>query len=278
MMQRSKRYIPVLTIAGSDSGGGAGVQADLKTFSALGCYGTSVITATTAQNTMGVKSIHDIPVEHIVDQFNAVISDISPLAIKIGMLRNPEVVVRLAEELRKYPQIPIVFDPVMVATSGDSLIKEETIALLKRELFPISHLITPNLDEVAALIGRPVEGKEGMIQAAAALLEYQSAHVLVKGGHLKGGVVVDVLKGKGVCEVFEGEKIHTVNAHGTGCTLSSAIAAFLARGENVKEAVNAAREYVRGALSAGKDVFTGQGHGPLNHFYQPENLIKKALD
>lgn len=274
MTLRSKTYIPVLTIAGSDSGGGAGIQADLKTFSALGCFGTSVITATTAQNTLGVKSIHDIPVDHIIDQFQAVMSDISPQAIKIGMLNRPEVVSRLAEELRKYPDVPVIFDPVMVASSGDRLIQEETISLLKAALFPLSHLITPNLDEVAALVGYSIDDKEGMIQAAESLLEYNARYVLVKGGHLKGEVVFDVLKSKSGCEIFEGTKIRTSNTHGTGCTLSSATAAFLARGLSTREAVKAAREYIRGALIAGKDVLTGQGEGPLNHFYCPEQLIK----
>jgi len=278
MTLRNKKYIPVLTIAGSDSGGGAGIQADLKTFGALGCYGMSVITATTAQNTVGVKSIHDIPVGHIVDQLHAVLSDITPRAIKIGMLNRPEVVYALAEELRKYPQIPVVFDPVMVATSGDKLIKDETVEILKTVLFPLSHIVTPNLDETAVLVGKQIEDLQGMEKAAKDLLQYGSKYVLVKGGHLVGDRVKDVLVGEIASRVFESDKIKTGNVHGTGCTLSSAIASFIARDLSTLDAVSAARDFITASLETGKDVLTGQGNGPLNHFHQPEKLIKNDLD
>ncbi|GGF20551.1 bifunctional hydroxymethylpyrimidine kinase/phosphomethylpyrimidine kinase [Echinicola rosea] len=278
MNDKVKTYIPVLTIAGSDSGGGAGIQADLKTFSALGCFGTSVITATTAQNTMGVKSIHDIPVAHIKEQLEAVLTDIRPKAIKIGMINRPEVVQVIVESLVPYPDIPVVFDPVMVATSGDRLIKEETVEVLKKELFPISRIITPNMDEAAVLMGKAVDTLDEMKEAASQLLTYESAFVLVKGGHLHGEMVADVLGGNGQMHVFESEKINTGNVHGTGCTLSSAIAVFLAKGMRMAEAVELARNFVFQAIDAGKSVKTGQGSGPLNHFYQPEKMIIHELD
>ncbi|QDH77706.1 bifunctional hydroxymethylpyrimidine kinase/phosphomethylpyrimidine kinase [Echinicola soli] len=278
MSNKIKTYIPVLTIAGSDSGGGAGIQADLKTFSALGCFGASVITATTAQNTLGVKSIHDIPVEHIKEQLEAVLSDIEPKAIKIGMINRPEVVQVIVEALAQYPGIPVVFDPVMVATSGDRLIKEETVELLKKELFPISHIITPNMDEAAVLIGKAVDSLSKMEKAASQLLPYGSTYVLVKGGHLNGNTVADVLCGNEQKHVFESEKINTGNVHGTGCTLSSAIAVFLARGMDIKKAVELARSFVFQAIDAGKTIKTGQGSGPLNHFYQPQKMIIHELD
>ncbi|AWW30004.1 bifunctional hydroxymethylpyrimidine kinase/phosphomethylpyrimidine kinase [Echinicola strongylocentroti] len=279
MSNMIKTYVPVLTIAGSDSGGGAGIQADLKTFSALGCFGTSVITATTAQNTLGVKSIHDIPVQHIKEQLEAVLSDIRPKAIKIGMINRPEVVEVIVEALGQYPDIPVVFDPVMVATSGDRLIKEETVEVLKKELFPISHIITPNMDEAAVLIGKAVDSLPEMEKAASQLLTYGSAFVLVKGGHLNGDSVADVLCGHdGQMQVFKSEKITTGNVHGTGCTLSSAIAVFLAKGMEVEKAVELARNFVFQAIDAGKTVKTGQGSGPLNHFHQPKKMIIHELD
>ncbi len=271
-------YPSVLTIAGSDSGGGAGIQADLKTFSALGCFGTSVITATTAQNTKGVSSIHDIPVEHILDQLRAVLTDIYPKAIKIGMLSRPEVVCAIASELRSYPTIPIVFDPVMVATSGDRLIKQETVDVIKSELFPLSHIVTPNLDETAVLVGREVQCVDAMRKAGREILSMGPAHVLVKGGHLEGEQIVDfLLGGSDVNREFEGHKIDTMNTHGTGCTLSSAIAAFLARGLSMLESVAMARNYVLLAIEAGREVKTGTGHGPLNHFFEPQKLIKYEM-
>lgn len=271
-------YPLVLTIAGSDSGGGAGIQADLKTFSALGCFGTSVITATTAQNTKGVSSIHDIPVEHILDQLRAVLTDIYPKAIKIGMLSRPEVVCAIANELRGYPEIPIVFDPVMVATSGDRLIKQETVDVIKSELFPLSHIVTPNLDETAVLVGREVQCVDAMRKAGKEILCMGPAHVLVKGGHLAGEKIVDLLIGtNGDNTEFEGDKIETQNTHGTGCTLSSAIAAYLARGLSMFESVAMARNYVLSAIEAGREVNVGAGHGPLNHFFEPQKLIKYEM-
>ncbi|WP_215226232.1 bifunctional hydroxymethylpyrimidine kinase/phosphomethylpyrimidine kinase [Echinicola shivajiensis] len=273
-----KSYPSVLTIAGSDSGGGAGIQADLKTFSALGCFGTSVITATTAQNTKGVYGIHDIPVAHILDQLRAVLTDIYPKAIKVGMLSRPEIVCAIASELRNYPAIPIVFDPVMVATSGDRLINQETVDVIKSKLFPLSHIVTPNLDETAVLVGRDVQCVDAMRKAGGEILSMGPAHVLVKGGHLAGDQIVDFLIGaSGINKEFEGCKIETLNTHGTGCTLSSAIAAYLARGLTMFESVAMARDYVLSAIEAGREVKVGAGHGPLNHFFEPQKLIKYEM-
>ncbi|MCH7409309.1 bifunctional hydroxymethylpyrimidine kinase/phosphomethylpyrimidine kinase [Belliella sp. DSM 111904] len=268
-----KTYVPVLSIAGSDSSGGAGIQADLKSFSALGCYGMSVLTATTAQNTKGVRSIHSIPAAHILDQLDAVLDDIPPKAIKIGMLDRPEVVEVLANRL-KDTAIPIVFDPVMVATSGDRLIQEETIATIKELLLPISTLLTPNLDETAILCDFEVNSFELMKRAGEALYARHHQAVLIKGGHLEKDVIQDLLilnDGKSV--VFENSKIISKNVHGTGCSLSSAIAAELAKGEELQEAVLKARNYIYQAILLGRAIHIGQGNGPLNHFFNPQKQI-----
>ncbi|RZS96246.1 bifunctional hydroxymethylpyrimidine kinase/phosphomethylpyrimidine kinase [Cecembia calidifontis] len=274
-----KKYIPVLSIAGSDSGGGAGIQADLKTFAALGCYGMTVITATTAQNTQGVRDIFPIPPRHIEAQLMAVLEDIPPKAIKIGMVNQPEVVEVLTSTLKNFPQIPIVFDPVMVATSGDRLIAEGTVALLKEKLFPLATLITPNLDEAAMLTGYEVDSVNKMHQAGKDLLNMQCQAVLIKGGHLNTPVIQDILFQKEMPEQsYESTYIKTKNLHGTGCTLSSAIAAVLAKGNPLPKAVEMAKNYVNGALESGKDVNTGQGNGPLNHFYNPQKQIIYEMD
>lgn len=274
-----KKYIPVLSIAGSDSGGGAGIQADLKTFAAMGCYGMTVITATTAQNTQGVRDIFAIPPKHIEEQLMAVLEDIPPQAIKIGMVNRPDVVEVLAKTLKRFPQIPIVFDPVMVATSGDRLIADGTVALLKEQLFPLATLITPNLDEAAVLTGYEVDSLDKMHQAGKDILQMQCQAVLIKGGHLNTPVIQDILFQKGKQEMsFESAYIHTSNLHGTGCTLSSAIAAALAKGNPLSKAVEIARTYVNGALESGKSIKTGQGNGPLNHFYNPQKQIIDEMD
>ncbi|UJP66192.1 bifunctional hydroxymethylpyrimidine kinase/phosphomethylpyrimidine kinase [Mongoliitalea daihaiensis] len=274
-----KNYIAVLSIAGSDSGGGAGIQADLKTFAALGCYGMTVITATTAQNTQGVRDIFPIPASHIEAQLMAVLEDIPPKAIKIGMVNQPEVVEILAKTLKKYPHIPIVFDPVMVATSGDRLIAEGTVALIKELLFPLATLITPNLDEAAVLTGYKVDSVEKMHQAGKDILSMQCNAVLIKGGHLHTPRIQDILYQQQKSEqVYTSTYIQTNNLHGTGCTLSSAIAAELAKDNSLQNAVEKARVYIQGALEAGKDVKTGQGNGPLNHFYNPEKQIIHEME
>ena len=273
-----KRYISVLTIAGSDSGGGAGIQGDLKTFSALGCFGTSAITAITVQNTLGVKAIHSVPPDIIEGQILAVIEDIKPKAIKIGMMDRPEVVEVIVKVLKNHPNIPVVFDPVMVATSGHKLIHEETIEVLSRDLIPLVRLVTPNMDEAAILSGMELKDKDSLEMAGLKILSQGANAVLVEGGHLKGDTVYDILiQDANRVTVFESDKIHTLNVHGTGCTLSSAIAAEIAKGHPMAEAVDLARAYVWNAIDGGKDVVTGSGNGPLNHFYNPQEIIKHDI-
>ena len=266
-------YARVLTIAGSDSGGGAGIQADLKTFAALGCYGMSAITALTAQNTVGVRAIHGVPAAFLQEQIAAVIEDIGVDAVKIGMLHAPEIVEVVAWAIDHYRLQQVVLDPVMVATSGDALIRHETIASLVSELFPRATLVTPNLDEAALLLGRPVREVADLEAACVDLLRLGAKGVLLKGGHLGGEQLTDLLALPGQPEAqwlrLSGPRIATRNSHGTGCTLSSAIAAQLALGLELAEAVQAAHAYIRGAIAAGAQVRTGQGHGPLNHGYAP---------
>lgn len=264
------RYARVLSIAGSDSGGGAGIQADLKTFSALGCYGMTAITAITAQNTQGVRGIHGIPPDMLRAQIDAVVEDIGVDAVKIGMLATPDVVQVVADAIRRHRLPHVVLDPVMVATSGDRLIAPETASVLVRELFPLAAVITPNLDEAALLLGRPVTGIDALEGAVQGLLGLGASAVLLKGGHLPGDWVVDLLALQdGTRRRLESARIATHNGHGTGCTLSSAIAAHLALGHALPEAVEKARAYILGAIAAGAAVRTGRGHGPLNHGYAP---------
>ncbi|AMO21589.1 bifunctional hydroxymethylpyrimidine kinase/phosphomethylpyrimidine kinase [Ramlibacter solisilvae] len=263
------QYPRVLTIAGSDSGGGAGIQADLKTFSALGCYGMTAITALTAQNTRGVSGIHAVPPAFLKQQLQAVIEDIGVHAVKIGMLHAPEIVEVVAWAIDTYHLPNVVLDPVMVATSGDRLIAQETVQVLVRELFPRAVLVTPNLDEASLLLDRPLANTEALQPAAADLLALGARGVLLKGGHLPGEEVVDVLAHAGAFEHLRAARIASGNTHGTGCTLSSAIACGLALGLGLREAVVQAREYVRRALATGASVRTGGGHGPLNHGHAP---------
>jgi hydroxymethylpyrimidine/phosphomethylpyrimidine kinase len=266
------QYPRVLTIAGSDSGGGAGIQADLKTFSALGCYGMTAITALTAQNTCGVSGIHAVPPAFLKQQLQAVIEDIGVHAVKIGMLHAPEIVEVVAWAIDTYRLPHVVLDPVMVATSGDRLIAQETVQVLVRELFPRAVVVTPNLDEAALLLDRPLPDANALEPAAADLLAMGARGVLLKGGHLPGEEVIDVLALADAMPAFEhlrGSRIASRNTHGTGCTLSSAIACGLALGLDLREAVVRAREYVRGAMSAGARVRTGAGHGPFNHGHAP---------
>jgi hydroxymethylpyrimidine/phosphomethylpyrimidine kinase len=268
--QPGLRYPRVLSIAGSDSGGGAGIQADLKTFSALGCYGMTAITAVTAQNTQGVTAIHGVPVEVLKAQICAVMDDIGVDALKIGMLHSPELVRVVAWAIDEYRIERVVLDPVMVATSGDRLIAEETIGVLVGELFHRVTLVTPNLDEAALLLGGAISNIAALDDAAARLLALGARAVLLKGGHLPGDEVVDVLamRGEGL-QRLQSSRIASGNVHGTGCTLSSAIAAGLALGLSLPQAVAEARRYVLQAIAAGAQVHTGSGHGPLNHGHAP---------
>jgi hydroxymethylpyrimidine/phosphomethylpyrimidine kinase len=264
------RYARVLSIAGSDSGGGAGIQADLKTFSALGCYGMTAITAITAQNTRGVQGIHGVPAAMLKAQIDAVVQDIGVDAIKIGMLHTAEVVQVVAQAIRDYGITRVVLDPVMVATSGDKLMEDATVGALVQELFPLASVITPNLDEAGWLIGRRIGEVADMEAAAQALLDMGAQHVLLKGGHLPGDWVVDLLAGpQGLRQELGSQRIRTHNGHGTGCTLSSAIAAHLALGFDLQTAVRSARTYIVGAIAAGAQVHTGHGQGPLNHGFAP---------
>jgi hydroxymethylpyrimidine/phosphomethylpyrimidine kinase len=265
------QYPRLLTIAGSDSGGGAGIQADLKTFSALGCFGMTAITALTAQNTTGVRAIHGVPPEMLRDQIDAVVEDIGVDAVKIGMLHSPDIVRTVAEALDRHGLQCVVLDPVMVATSGAVLIDNPAIAALIKDLFGRALLVTPNLDEAALLVGRPLASEADMEGAAHELLAKGARAVLLKGGHLAGDVVCDLLQVAGSAPHWmRAPRIATANTHGTGCTLSSAIAAYLALGYTLVDAVEAARTYVRGALAAGSTVKTGHGSGPLNHGFAPE--------
>lgn len=268
-------YINVLTIAGSDSGGGAGIQADLKTFSALGCFGTSVITAVTAQNTMGVRAVHGIPAEMIKDQLQAVLEDIAPVAIKIGMINRAEVVQVIEKEIKAYTkQVPVILDPVMVATSGHRLIEPDTINELIAKLFPIVSLVTPNIDEAVILADQEIYNLDDMIAAGRKIIEKGAKAVFVKGGHLAGPVIYDVLiAGNDAPVILESAFINSKNLHGTGCTLSSAIAAEMAKGNDLLAAIKNAKNYISNALQAGSEVKTGQGNGPLNHFFNPLKLI-----
>ena len=264
-------YPRLLTIAGSDSGGGAGIQADLKTFSALGCFGMTAITALTAQNTTGVRAIHGVPPDMLRDQIDAVVEDIGVDAVKIGMLHSPDIVRTVAEAIDRHSLQHVVLDPVMVATSGAVLIDNPAIAALVKDMFGRAVLITPNLDEAALLVGRPLASEADLQAAAHELLAKGARAVLLKGGHLAGDVVSDLLQvAAGQPHWMRAPRIATANTHGTGCTLSSAIAAYLALGCTLIDAVEAARSFVRGALAAGAVVKIGQGSGPLNHGFAPQ--------
>lgn len=271
-------YPRVLSIAGSDSGGGAGIQADLKTFAVLGCYGMTAITALTAQNTLGVRSVHGIPQEILRDQIDAVAQDMAPHAVKIGMLHSPEAVNTVAAAIDRYSFQNVVLDPVITASSGTSLTERPAVAALVSELFGRVTVITPNLDEAALLVGRALDSEAAMELAAQQLLAMGAPAVLLKGGHLAGELVCDLLITRsGEHHWMRALRIHSANTHGTGCTLSSAIAAHLALGANLREAVQAARAYVRAALEAGANVHTGAGSGPLNHGHAPQAMHLKPF-
>ncbi|MDD4636930.1 MAG: bifunctional hydroxymethylpyrimidine kinase/phosphomethylpyrimidine kinase [Bacteroidales bacterium] len=265
------RYPTVLSIAGSDSSGGAGIQADLKTISALGGYGCTAITAITAQNTLGVSGIWPLSQEALNAQMDAVFSDLHVDAVKTGMLHNAETVRCVAEAMKRYKVKNLVVDPVLVATSGDALSKGGIVEAMRESLFPLAKLITPNLKEAEILSGQQIQTLEDMKQVAGMLLQVSLQGVLIKGGHLTGVKMIDVLLTAGMKEplLLESDRIETDNLHGTGCTLSSAIATFLARGFSLEEAVVEAKEYVWQAIRSGAEVFTGEGHGPLNHAWQP---------
>jgi hydroxymethylpyrimidine kinase/phosphomethylpyrimidine kinase len=268
--QSPRTYHRVLTIAGSDSGGGAGIQADLKTFSALGCYGMSVITALTAQNTTGVTGIHPVPPDFVRQQMEAVLSDIGVNAVKIGMLFSLELIKTVADTLAEYQISNIVLDPVMIAQSGDKLLQDDAIEAISSHLLPMADILTPNLPEAEVLTGGAIKSRSERIKAAEKLSQTGCKAVLIKGGHLEGNHSNDHLyiAAENRTIELEGERILTRNNHGTGCTLSSAIASMLARGNSLEEAVSLGKEYIHGAIKAGADYQIGNGHGPVHHFYQ----------
>ena len=261
--------IPIaLTIAGSDSGGGAGIQADLKAFSANRVYGASVITALTAQNTLGVTGVHDVPAEFVSAQLDAVFSDLNVKAVKIGMLSQVPVIEAVAESLIKHQVTNIMFDPVMVATSGDLLIAQDAVDAVKSILMPIADVITPNLFEAAELTGEPVaKSLDEMRAQGNQLIKAGAKAVLVKGGHSGTGDCVDLLVQPNSVSEFKAPRIDTSNTHGTGCSLSSAIAAQLAHGKALEQAVSEAKNWLTDAISAADNLDVGKGSGPVHHFH-----------
>jgi len=265
-----RQYCKVLTIAGSDSGGGAGIQADLKTFSAIGCYGMSVITALTAQNTQGVNGIHAIPPEFAVQQIDAVLNDIGTDAVKIGMLYSAELIEAVAQALKKHAARKIVLDPVMVAQSGDKLLQDDAIEAIKTHLMPLADVVTPNIPEATVLCGRPLKQWSDIESAAKTLAQHGSRSILIKGGHGDGNKSVDLLflARENRFVSLATDRIKTNNNHGTGCTLSSAIASYMAKGKDIQEAVQKAKTFMNQAITAGATYKIGHGHGPVHHFFQ----------
>lgn len=257
-----------LTIAGSDSGGGAGIQADLKAMSANGVYGASVITAITAQNTVAVTAVHEVPADLVAAQINAVLSDIPVQSIKLGMLFSPLIIDVVAQCLRDFKG-PVVVDPVMIAKSGDALLQDTAVAAMIKRILPLATLLTPNLPEAARLLDTPqATTPDEMAAQGKRLLDMGPQAVLMKGGHSEGGICTDVLiDATGVVTTLSAPRVHTKNTHGTGCTYSAAIAAHLAKGLDLKAAITAAHGYLQGAIAAADQLHIGAGHGPVHHFH-----------
>jgi len=265
-----KQYKTVLTIAGSDSGGGAGVQADIKTISACGCYASSAITAITVQNTLGVSAVHPVPVEYIEQQIEAVLTDIGADAVKIGMLHSSEVISCVGRMLQKFHAENVVLDPVMVSTSGHRLMEESATQTLMSELLPMARVITPNIPEAEILLGEKTLDKQSVLQdAARELAGRYGTSVLLKAGHLSEERLVDIFydASDGSIHELPSVRVHTKNTHGTGCTMSSAFASMLARGLSLVDAAAAAKQYINDAIVAGADYEIGHGFGPVKHFY-----------
>ena len=265
-----KKYNIALTIAGSDSGGGAGIQADLKTFSACGCFGMSVITAITAQNTQGVTDIFPVQISTIQNQIDAVLQDIGSDAVKIGMLHSREVILLVAQKIREYHIKKVVIDPVMVATSGDKLLQDDAIEALKTDLLPLADVITPNIPEASILLGHEIQSQTELPQAAKELSYNGKVSVFLKAGHLTENELTDVFYDAETNRIIhlKSERIHTLNTHGTGCTLSSAIAAYLAKEVPLETAIKNGKSYINQAIKEGRDYQTGHGHGPVHHFHK----------
>jgi hydroxymethylpyrimidine/phosphomethylpyrimidine kinase len=270
-------YPSVLAIAGFDGSGGAGIQADIKTISAHGCYATTVLTSLPIQNTLGVQSIHHIPAQVVADQMTSIMVDITPEVIKIGMVANNSILTEIIRLFNNYPQIPIVLDPVMVSSSGHRLLEEDACATMLERLFPIATLVTPNLDEASVLAGMPIISVDDMYLAGAKIKRHCKA-LLLKGGHLERKQLVSLYFDEaGEVHIFESPRLETANTHGTGCTLSSAIAANIAKGESMMTALSNAQDYVHQAILNAADVRMGGGKGSLNHFFNPDKLIKKPI-
>lgn len=268
------RYICALTIAGSDCSGGAGIQADIKTMSALGVYAATAITSITVQNTKGVQAVHGVNPLIVADQIKAVMDDIKPDAVKIGMVNDCATIHAIADTLTFYPNIPIVIDPIMMSTSGFRLMKQDALELFCHSLLPMSTLLTPNLPEAEILSNMKLNSIDDMDIAAQRILSLGCKAVLIKGGHMTGDRKIDRLyMANGIVQTFTRKTIDTQNTHGTGCTLSSAITSFIARGRELADAIAAAKNYLSQALEAGKDIHIGEGHGPVNHLFNPEKLI-----
>ena len=280
-MNQSKSYPKVLSIAGSDSSGGAGIQADLKTFSALGVYGATAITAITAQNTQGVNSQFALEPQMVYDQIAAVMDDIEPSVVKIGMLSNTAIVEAVAKALHDYKPSFIILDPVIVSSTGHRLLSIEAQETIKEKLIPIADLLTPNIPEMKALTDSSLSSLEEKKEAAQQLFNLGAKAILLKGGHEEGEMKTDVLfvsqqstdNGQQTLSMFTSETVVTNNTHGTGCTLSSAIAAFIARGLSLEDAISEAKNYVTEAIRAGADVNIGNGIGPVNHAFNPQKMI-----
>lgn len=266
-----KHYKRALTIAGSDPSGGAGIQADLKTFSACGCFGTSAIVAVVDENTVGVTGVHPIPVEFVTGQIRSVLDDIGTDAVKIGMLHSSELIRAVRDTLARYAIRNVVLDPVMVATSGDPLLQQEAISTLRDELIPTVRIITPNIPEAELLLGRKIDRQDSLPEAARELSRNGGGvSVFLKAGHLHDEELVDIFYNAEEDRILplRSRRLATRNTHGTGCTLSSALAAFLARGCSLNEAATQAKEYIAGAIEAGAAYEIGHGHGPVHHFYR----------
>ncbi|MCX7823541.1 MAG: bifunctional hydroxymethylpyrimidine kinase/phosphomethylpyrimidine kinase [Syntrophobacterales bacterium] len=263
----SLRRIPrVMTIAGSDSGGGAGIQADLKTCSALGVYATTVVTALTAQNTLSVKGIFSVDPYFVTAQIDAIMEDIGTDAVKTGMLDRREIIFAVVESIRKWKIEKLVVDPVMVAKSGDLLLQSDAVQSLVADLLPLAYVVTPNIPEAQAILGGIViDSLDEMKEAAKGIYKLGPRYVVLKGGHGRGEKVVDVLYDGKRFKTYESDRITSKNTHGTGCTFSAALASFLAKGMDVEEAVGKAKQYVLGAMAEGLSI--GLGHRPLHHFY-----------
>lgn len=264
-----KKYNRVLTIAGSDSGGGAGIQADIKAISAMGCYAASAITAITVQNTSGVQAVHPVPLDILEGQIDAVLSDIGADAIKIGMLHSSDVVHLVADMIGKYGIRNIVLDPVMVSTSGHRLIEEDAVEVIRTRLMPLARVITPNVPEAEILTGCSIAGEQDFDKIARKLSSISDISVMLKAGHLEGESLVDYFYNAedGTMTGLPSQRVHTRNTHGTGCTLSSALAAALAKGEDLTSAAISAKKYIEQAIISGAEYQIGSGHGPVDHFW-----------